>query len=688
MISKIAKLVFALVVLSFLFPAPIITEPLYFDLETPQNQEESVTVNFTDVSMIDFLRCVSEISEANFIYNPKIVDFKVSLFTGKETTPQNLLEMTLKLLKQEGVTAKCHDGSYYLAKKEEKPPSEPTKRAPSLVKKTPALATKPLKKPKRNYDGKFYTYSLQFRSGEEIRTAIQQMVAAMRDAEKFFPELLISIESMQYLSSTNSLLYSGTEQGITELTELIATLDVETPEEELSIDSGPIAMAEEFSNYPLPTAVDLLPPTFNLEQKKKNQFQVYKLQYHQGEEIRSAIRQMAGGLQQTDQLSTNLLSSISSMQWIEATNSLLYSGRADGIQELTQLIQALDKPKKQVFIEVLVIETELKNSLEFGLQWGSAGQYREKFRYGIGNFPASSNGKIAPLASALQKIGDRTANVNQGGPNGLSGANVPLGNGFSLGTIGDIILHKGKSYFSLATLVSALQTDGDSTIILNEKVIAQDNKTSAIFSGENIPFFGSSIEINPTSGGSQKTANIEYRDVGVKLDITPLIGEEDIITLKIEQNITSVIGMPQSQANTSGITTSKTDMDTQVHVPDRSFVVLSGMMRNQKMKAKSGIPCLGGLPVIGAAFSKTDREDLKRNIMIFVYPQIIHSDQVHQTITAKQHQKFKQQSADPKTIQAAINWLTEEKKKNDINSTIPGDKKSNPQSSLQSTGRL
>ena len=485
----------------------------------------------------------------------------------------------------------------------------------------------------------------------------------MPKVDKFFPELLISIKSMQYLPSTNSLLYSGTEKGIEELTKLIDKLDTKIPQSEITTDFDSIAMADERSSYPLPQLPSSSSFPYYKQKPSKNQFQIYKLQYHPGEEIRTAIQQMAIGLNSADELSPNLMGAIGSMQWIEATNSLLYLGKEEDLSELTQLIQALDKPKKQVFIEVLVVETDLENSLDFGLQWGSQGNYRDKFGYGIGNFPASSNGNQAPFAKALQEISSKRT---------PAGADVPIGRGFNLGTIGDIILHGGKSYFSLSSLVSALQEDNNSTIILNEKVVAQDNKTSEIFVGENIPFFASTTEFNTASSGRGRefTSNVEYRDVGLKLNITPLIGEGDIITLQIEQNITSVIAEPSTSVGTSGIKTAKTNMDTQVHVPDRSFVSISGMMRNEKRQGKSGIPCLGGLPVIGAAFSRTAKKDKKRAVMIFAYPQIIHSDQTHQTITAKQQHKLKTHSTDPTAIQAAINWLTEEKKKYDIDSTL------------------
>ena len=59
--------------------------------------------------------------------------------------------------------------------------------------------------------------------------------------------------------------------------------------------------------------------------------------------------------------------------------------------------------------------------------------------------------------------------------------------GFDLGVIGDIIMHKGRSFISLGSLVNALQTDGDSTIVMNPKMITQDNRTSTILSAITSP---------------------------------------------------------------------------------------------------------------------------------------------------------------------------------------------------------
>ena len=354
-------------------------------------------------------------------------------------------------------------------------------------------------------------------------------------------------------------------------------------------------------------------------------FEVYKLQYNQGDELLGAIKQVAGDMKRGGGHEA-LLASIASLQYLRSNNSFLYSG--SGSAELTSLIKTLDIPQKQVFIEVLVIETSVRDSLEFGLEWAAKGRVQNRLNFGVGNF------------GTKQTKGNFASNFKELTP--FNQQNVPLGKGFDLGVIGDLILHKGKTFLTLGSLVSALEKDGQTNIILNQKIITQDNKESTIFVGENIPFTGSVVE---TVGASQQTtSNIEYRDVGVNLKITPLLGDGDVITLDIKEDISEARNQDDSPLNqVNGILTTKTNMLTRAHVPDDHFLVLSGMSRNKVTKRKSGVPCLGGLPLIGALFSKTTTENEKRNVIIFVKPQIVNSTQTYDAISsaeAKQNQEF------------------------------------------------
>ncbi|MDN3504196.1 MAG: secretin N-terminal domain-containing protein [Rhabdochlamydiaceae bacterium] len=361
-------------------------------------------------------------------------------------------------------------------------------------------------------------------------------------------------------------------------------------------------------------------------------FSVYKLQYHQGDEILSAVKQLAANSQRND---PDFGAAVASMQWIKTTNSLVISGTSKTIPKLLSLVKSLDTPQKQVFIEVLVVETDIGKGHEFGLNWSANSQYKNKLGLSMSNqsgAPGFANTMKSIVGAGLQGI-----------------SHIP-GAGFSLGVIGDIITHKGTTFLSLGSLVSAIQTDNATSIVLNQKVIAQDNKTSKIFVGRNIPFAGSVVE---TVGQSQQTtSNIEYRDIGTSLSITPYIGDNGIITMEIHEEISEAHDRNMIHSKrVSGIETTKTNMQTRVHVPDTHFVVLTGMVRNKKKKNVSGIPCLGGLPWIGAAFSKKEEESEKRNIIIFVRPHILNTFEDYEVITNLETQKAKESQLTEELIQ-------------------------------------
>ncbi len=345
--------------------------------------------------------------------------------------------------------------------------------------------------------------------------------------------------------------------------------------------------------------------SFPLKEKGEGKFHVIKLQYHQGSEILEALKQISGDFISTNSGSDDMVSSISSMQWIKSTNSLFFSGSSTSIEKITKLVESLDTALKQVLIEVLVIETSLKNSLDFGLNWSLSSKFKDMPQIDVGN-PTTG---LFPF---------------------------PTLKGFDLSIIGDIIFHKGKSFVSLASLISALQVEGDSSIVLNQKLITQENKNSRIFVGDNIPFAAAMVQT--VGNGQQTTSNVEYRDIGVSLNITPLLGEGDVITLDISEEITEATDHLIHKSNQlTGIKTSKTNMSTSAHVPDGHFLILSGMTKTVKGKTTTGPPCLGGLPLLGQLLNKREKNEEKSNLLIFVRPHIIRTSDEYKQISHELH---------------------------------------------------
>lgn len=517
------KALIKFLVLSSFFVSPLKAE-----------EENTYTINFHDVPVVEFIQFVSRISNANFIFNHRDLQFNITLASGKPVSSDHVVKALVQILRAHGMSISHEDGYLVIHK-------------------------------------------------GVLEEGMGQEYAPMRAYEK-------------------------------------------------PLEAGAFAAEKGEAQAQLPSSSAPASPGFPTAAPQKPQFFVYKVQYHSGEEIEETVKRITGDLASKPETSPKYLSVLKSVQWIKSTNSLVFSGDEESLQAVKQLIVSLDTQLRQVFIEVLVVETGAQNSLDFGLQWAAGGKYKNSLGMGTGNFTPQKGG--SPFALNFKEVNESNYPT---GPN-----QIFSGSGFDMGVIGDILFHKGRSFLSLGSLVSALQQDGDSSIVLNQKIITQDGKKSTIFVGENIPYTNS-IETE-----KRIVTNVEYRDVGVNLSITPRLGEGDVITIDLNEEISEqipTIGSANSNGQAQGIHSTKTNMMTHVHVPDKHFLVLSGMARNSRSHQKAGLPCLGGIPGLGALFSKTNKHDQKRNVIVFVRPHIIRSMEDYRKLTQQEQDIYRGNSA-------------------------------------------
>ncbi|MGB7977969.1 MAG: secretin N-terminal domain-containing protein [Chlamydiales bacterium] len=472
--------------------------------------------------------------------------------------------------------------------------------------------------------GSFYAYKPQYVAGPELESLLQHFAENLKSSGLADAELFKTIASMRWSDKTQTLVFTGTPKSLDQIKEMVKEFDVS------SNALGTMGGQKETSIQ----AID------------NTSFLVYKLQFHKGDEIQNALRQIARDLTLSNApVNQGLLNSINSIQWLEVTNSILCSGDQDTLTRLRELIKNLDVPLKQVFIEMLVIETTLSNALNFGLEWGANYKYRDKFG------ASSYNSQPITSGNTPSQFLTNFENLTPPSPPTPYGAQIPISSGFDLGVIGEVIRHNGDTFLTLGSLMSALQTDTEASIIMTPKILTQDGHTSTLFDGRNIPFVGSFVQNN--SQTTVNTSNIEYRDIGLSLTVTPVLGNSDIVTLDINLDRSQTLGDVTGAAlnfnagSAQGITTSKTTMQTTVHVPDNNFLILSGMVNNSNAKTKSGIPCLGGLPLIGAAFSQNGDTVVNSNIVIFIRPHIINSVDEMRSLTTKEEDYFRDQSGTP-----------------------------------------
>lgn len=364
----------------------------------------------------------------------------------------------------------------------------------------------------------------------------------------------------------------------------------------------------------------------------RTKFFIHKLQFRRGEEIVTALENIAVSLQTQGNANADLISTIQSAQWLEVSNSLIITGIDTSIQKVKELVEEIDSPLRQVLIEMLILETTIDDSLTYGVSWAT--------KSGGGNTATAQAfvGGASPLISALASTGITDGDL------GTPDATPILPTlGYNLGIIGQRLTHNGTQFASLGAMVQAVHTRSDTNIVINPKIITEDNKTAEIFVGINSPFLSNSIA---NDEGSIVTTNVEFKDTGTTLRVTPLVGHGNIITLEIEQEVSRTGGDPQGGSGTSDVnltpTTSINRTSTTIHVPDKHFVIISGMIQEEKTGNRNQFPCLGGIPILGAAFKVKEKDHAKRNLMVFIRPEIIDTSEQFRSITRRQQEIYKQ----------------------------------------------
>ena len=279
-----------------------------------------------------------------------------------------------------------------------------------------------------------------------------------------------------------------------------------------------------------------------------------------------------------------------------STNSLIIISSPQDYQTLRDVIDKLDIPRRQVYVEAAIVEVSLSRQRELG------------FSFSVGS-EVDSGGAIVGSAP--------------GGLNTLliSPQTVASLSGLFAGGMGETVtLPDGTEVPSFGAILKALASNSDIDILSTPHLLTSDNEEAQIIIGENVPFITGQ---NVTAGGVMQT-QIQRQDVGITFRITPQINESDTVRLKIYQEISAVSESPPQgfNVNTQGLITRKRSAETTVVVQDMQTVAIGGLIEDQVSESVSRVPILGDIPIIGWFFRSSTRMNRKTNLLIFMTPYI------------------------------------------------------------------
>jgi len=292
--------------------------------------------------------------------------------------------------------------------------------------------------------------------------------------------------------------------------------------------------------------------------------------------------------------------------WAEPqTNALVVTAPPKVMRSVMSIVDRLDIRRAQVLVEAILVEMSFDKSMDLGINW-LIGERDE-------------NGNLLPAGGFVQPVdGTGIGQILQGVLNPESIAAVP--SGLTLG-IGQIV----EGGFSWAALIRAIGGQGNTNIIATPSIVTLDNEEAEIKIAQEVPFVTGQYTNQGVSGSGgvvNPFTTIQREEVGNILKITPQINEGDSVVLKISQEASSIAASSQ-QVSTNDLITNKRTISTKVLVEDGGIIVLGGLISDEVREAKSQVPFLGSIPILGELFKTRSVDKVKTNLMVFIRPRIL-----------------------------------------------------------------
>jgi general secretion pathway protein D len=332
----------------------------------------------------------------------------------------------------------------------------------------------------------------------------------------------------------------------------------------------------------------------------------------------------------------------------KGTNKLVVMSSGRDFIALKNIIQELDEPRKQIYIEATILEIQTENDLEFGVsEHGTA---------------STSNGTVL------------VGGIENGSLSSTSAAGLASLTGMLGGVLGPALSSSsllGTSFPSYGLVFRALGTNSNARILSAPSIIALDNEEAKYQVGTNIPYTKGTLPISAVNPTGLTTTNIDRKDLLLELDIKPHISSGDEVLLEVKHSNSDLV----SNDTVMGPTWSTRTIETRVVVKDQQTVVIGGLMQDKNRSDISTVPILGDIPLLGYLFRYTKKSKIKTNLLVMLTPYIIRDQLDLEQIRARrmrQQDEFigAMHSLDGMKLDRAVDYTRKRGLVEDINRSI------------------
>ncbi|MCS7215616.1 MAG: type IV pilus secretin PilQ [Thermodesulfovibrio sp.] len=318
------------------------------------------------------------------------------------------------------------------------------------------------------------------------------------------------------------------------------------------------------------------------------QYRIFVLKHASPDKVKAAIE------------GAKILSPKGNISIDERTRVLIVRDIPSVLESISNLIDNLDKPTRQILLEARILEISSSFSKSIGFEWGINWYSSDTRTSVIGSAGAGTTGSPSPVPGGFAPLG----------------INLPASSGVITGpttafTVG--YLNKSQT-LALNLRISALQQTGRGKIISNPKVITLDNQKAKIVQGASIPYGEKDVQSGQIS--------TKFRDVAITVEATPHLIDDKSMLLDLSVVKEDLVEF----VNIGGVyapRTTKIEGNTKVSLRDGETLVIGGIFKKSDSMTESKVPGLGDIPLIGELFKSRGRDESMYEVMIFVTPRIL-----------------------------------------------------------------
>lgn len=258
------------------------------------------------------------------------------------------------------------------------------------------------------------------------------------------------------------------------------------------------------------------------------------------------------------------------------------------IAEIQEIVSVMDVPARQVMLEARIVEVSTNDLKELGIDW--------------------------------DLLNRQTFIIVEGAPDPAPPGQLPEELPFTSGRAKrNAINQTSVQAKAFEVALDMLIREGNARVLAQPKIATLNGRTANMLIGSRIPYTISSTVF--AGGGAAPTQRIEKEEVGIKLDITPLINADGYITTTIKPEVSTVTGFTGENSDLPIVSTRQAS--TTVRLKDGNSVIIGGLLSEDKTTNVTKLPILGSIPILGYLFQHQSITTRKLDLVIEVTPRIL-----------------------------------------------------------------